>query len=415
MPQDDYYFFFSYASENHKNANKFDSPHNYLDDFFDRLCRRVSDKTGRKASEVAYRDLNRLKMGDFWDVNLIEGLQKSRVVVAVLSPHYLDSEYCGKELAFFQRRWDALVDTSGDHMATHCIVPLYWENSPHCSKRRPAQIVEFFEKLQNTQEGMPRSYPTVGLSQFYHLEEKKAVESLCEVFSERIVELAERPHTLPILPNTKNFRQMESIYSRLTAGAKRAKVASGPAAANVMYLVGTRNEMKSEGIGDKANYGLKREDWQPFQEAPGATVGLLTEEGANQAGVTSLYNLEPTVDLVPHVLQVAKIQNSPVLLVLDREALRISDLASKLRDYDDINFPHCGLVTAGGAQTLDEKVANVFPFKVMPNYPNHIWSIPSNRKGYVDSVASVLGNLKRSLLQTAEPPPEVGGSSVPSL
>lgn len=416
MPQDDYYFFFSYASENHKKATKYGGG-NHLDDFFNHLRTRVWDKSrpGRNDNEVAYRDRNRLKIGDFWDTRLIEGLQKSRVVVAVLSRHYLASANCGKELAFFQRRWDEFVRTvDASDIATHRILPLYWEDSGRCSNGTSAKIMGFFERLQYTQEEMPGNYPIKGLSQLCHLGLKEDVESLCEAFAERIVELAEHRQIMPPLPNPENYTNVESLYSQLTAGAQRPTVASGPTAANVMYVVGTQNEVKAENVADKANYGVGREDWHPFQDAPGATVGLLTQEGANQAGVTNLHNLEPTDDILPLIKQASN-QNSPVLLVLDRQTLRIPTLASKLRDYDVVNFSHCGLVTAGGIQTTDDELAKVFKFKVIPNYPNHIWTLPPDRKRYVDSVASVLGNLRRCLLQTAKPVTAVTGSSVPSL
>jgi hypothetical protein len=415
MPQDDYYFFFSYASENHKNATKWDEPGNYLDNFFDRLCKRVSDKTARKADEVAYRDRERIRIGDFWDKRLIEGLQKSRVVVAVLSPHYLKSENCGKELAFFQWRWDEFVRTAeAPNTFAHRILPLYWEDSSRCTTHSP-EIMRFFKKLQYTQVDMPGNYPAKGLSQLCCLErEKRTVESLCEVLAERIVELAEHPQALPLLPNPEDYINIESLYSRLTTGAQKPKVASGPSVANVMFVVGTQNEMKAENIADQANYSSCREDWQPFRDAPGATVGLLTREGANKAGVTKLHNLEPTDDLVPLIKEAEK-QNSPVLLVLDRETLRLPTIALKLGDYDHVNFPHCGLVTAGGGQTSDEEMAKVFKFKAIPMYPNHIWTIPTDRKVYVDSVASVLGNLRKCLLQTAKPVTTVTRSNVPTL
>jgi hypothetical protein len=417
MPQDDYYFFFSYASENHKNASKWGESGNYLDEFFEQLCKRVSDKSkpARNASQVAYHDRKRLKIGDFWDQVLIEGLQKSRVVVALLSPHYLDSESCGRELALVQRRWEEYVRTAEAPEATaHRILPLYWEDSTCCSRNRSAKIMAFFRGLQGTQEGMPGNYPVKGLSQLCRLCEYKDLESLCEVFASRIVELAEHPNLLPVLPDPGDFMELESLYSRLTRQAEGPKVASGPESANVMYLVGTRREMETVEAVEAVKYGSVREDWLPFAEAPGATVGLLTQEGANQVGVRRLNNLGSPDDLLP-LIEAAKQHNSPVLLVLDHQALSLPHLVSKLKDYDSINFPHCGLVTAGGKETLHDEVVKIFPYKALTGYPNHYWTIPADRGRYVAAVVSVLRNLRGWLMRTAQPVTGLTGSSMPGL
>jgi len=84
---------------------------NYLDEFFDALCREVSDKAAHLSGQVAYRDRRRLKVGDFWGPELIQGLQGSKVLLALISPHYLQSQNCGKELGFFDRRVQEFIKT----------------------------------------------------------------------------------------------------------------------------------------------------------------------------------------------------------------------------------------------------------------------------------------------------------------
>jgi hypothetical protein len=84
----------------------------------------------------------------------------------VLSRHYLASPNCGKELAFFQRRWDEFVRTAeAPNIFAHRVLPLYWEDSGRCSNGISTEIMEFFKRLQHTQEEMPGNYPIKGLSQ----------------------------------------------------------------------------------------------------------------------------------------------------------------------------------------------------------------------------------------------------------
>jgi hypothetical protein len=76
---ENYYFFFSYATENRETAKgrHYAAVRYYLDEFFEDLCNHVSEKTGKNAQEVAYRDRERLRVADFWNEQLVDGLQRS--------------------------------------------------------------------------------------------------------------------------------------------------------------------------------------------------------------------------------------------------------------------------------------------------------------------------------------------------
>src|ERR1700755_802211 len=162
-----YYFFFSYARANHENARweKQGNTGNYLDEFFDALCREVSDRTGRPANQVAYRDQHRLKVSDFWDQGLVDGLQKSRVLISLISPHYLKSSYCGREMAFFHKRFKEHIKLNGDDRQSHRILPLFWLDTEHCLKHAAPSVTTFLKRCNYTQRGMPENYPAVGIAQ----------------------------------------------------------------------------------------------------------------------------------------------------------------------------------------------------------------------------------------------------------
>jgi FxsC-like protein len=91
-----YEFFFSYTRANNDL---------YLKQFFDALSEVVRDKRGLPATtQVGFFDQRELELGEDWDSAIVEGLQTSKVVVAVSSPGYFKSEYCGKEWALFRER-----------------------------------------------------------------------------------------------------------------------------------------------------------------------------------------------------------------------------------------------------------------------------------------------------------------------
>src|SRR5262249_12338756 len=97
-----YRFFFSYASETHRASE------GRLEKFYDALCRRVALKAGSEIDKVAYIDRKRLTVATFWGQELVSALQNSHVLVALISPHYLNSTPCGREIEFFLRRFKML-------------------------------------------------------------------------------------------------------------------------------------------------------------------------------------------------------------------------------------------------------------------------------------------------------------------
>jgi hypothetical protein len=378
------YFFFSYASANHANAewDRHGNRGNYLDGFYETLCKQVSNLTGWPANQVAYRDRQRLKMSDFWNQELVKGLQKSRVLLSLISPHYLRSHNCGRELAFFNRRLDEYVQANGaGEMQAHRILPLFWEDSPVCMKKTTPGLSKFLNRCNFTQQGMPASYPAVGISQLCMLRAGNDYEQLCRSIAERIVELADEIPPLPPLPEQEDFSDLESIYRQLEKEAETYEILNGPGGANVVYVVGTRSEMEASGGMNLDSYAEKREGWLPFSEAPGATIELLTQEGVNQAGLNELHNARLPNNLV-RLIEEAKQKNSAILLVFDRWALRVPHITAKMSEYDQHNFTNCGLVTAGGSEIPDDQIGKIFRTKSLPNYPHHIWNIPMKRDIY---------------------------------
>jgi hypothetical protein len=130
-----YKFFFSYANKDYESAKSTivtnDGPQivNYLKIFFEEVCNRVAGLTDEYPDKVAYRDKDRLKIADFWNIQLVEGLQNSDVLLAIISPAYLRSKNCGQEVQFFIERLNRLP---ADQRQSHRIIPVFWEDIYPC-------------------------------------------------------------------------------------------------------------------------------------------------------------------------------------------------------------------------------------------------------------------------------------------
>ncbi len=86
--QRQYQVFFSYSQSN-------ENP--YLVQFRNELSEMVSTRCGLNREDVLFVDTEALRTGAHWETNIRDALQSTRVLVALWSPHYFSSEWCGRE------------------------------------------------------------------------------------------------------------------------------------------------------------------------------------------------------------------------------------------------------------------------------------------------------------------------------
>lgn len=407
-----YRFFFSYARETYENAqwSRLGQTGNFLEEFFEDLCRKVSDVTGESRKSIAYRDQDRLKISDFWSPNLVNGLQQSQVLISILSPRYLKSVNCGREVEFFRRRFDKWRQNSSVQPESHRIIPVFWVDSIDCLRTVKRDIAKFIDGLQQKQKDTPDNYPAKGLAQFYSLGDINSYSALCWQLAHRIVDLS-NDEPLPQLDGTEDFRNFPSAFD-----SDSVTIASGPSKTNVFYAIGTAQEMQSISCKEIQSYGIEPQDWKPFvSEHPGATIKLITEEGLNAAGQEEPHcNLGPPENLLEKI-GIAQQRNSPVLIILDRDVLKLDRFKRAIQDYDEKNCYHVGLVTAGGTDIIDEVIAEICEFKFKRGEDHHIWAIPKNRESYVQSVTEVVRGLRKKLQQRGAPSINASSERKPEL
>jgi hypothetical protein len=393
-------FFFSYASETHRTSvwRDWGKSGNHLEEFFEALCNRVALDAGEAVDAVGYRDQNRLSLASFWNKELVAALQRSRVLVSIISPHYLGSENCGREVEFFRRRFE-LAQNPVAGLEPPRIIPIFWIDRVLCTTHMSQSVEQFFFDLQLRESGMPPNYPNTGLYPLYNLGDQVPRNGLIDVVAKAILRLSEIP-ALPELPGAGDFKDLPTFFMRPDNRAK-PPVAVGPKGTNVVYAIGTKEEAVQYGFGNMGGYDAARERWLPFLDAPGATIEMATIEGLNTAGQDGhdYHNLGLPSDLNDQ-LRAAKDANSPVLIVLDRTSLKVPAIKSGLRDYDDRDYPHVGLVSAAGSDIDEPLLTETLPTKYGNKRPNHLWIIPGGRPSYVDGVGEVISGLRRALQQS---------------
>jgi hypothetical protein len=401
MSENDYCFFFSYSCADHNNAKRSNvangANHNLLDCFFDQLTRIVSSRIGMDLERVAFRDSKRLELGESWPESLTTSLQCSRTLIALITPQFLKSENCGREIKFFMDRYDRLLAGRPDNRPPHRILPIYWESSADCDRVMPDSVKQFFADIQFKTEDFPETYPATGLRSIVSNGDSRSLENVCDALAGRIVQF-HTENALPPHPDLKPFTELPSLFTPLPDlhCACEPVVASGTGAAQVVFVVGKGDEFASAGHDDITAYGNTPEEWQPFMDAPGATVEAATEEGIRRVGGMACCNWGWPANLVGKITE-AQEKKSPVLLVLDRNSLQLERFRTSMQEYDRNNFNNAGLITAGG-NTSDDDVAQVFEHKFNNFQNTHLWTVPTGRIGFVENVASVIGHIKRKLL-----------------
>ena len=386
---------------------------NLVDRFFDHLRDIVAGRLGLPQAEVAFRDTARLEVGEIWPDALTEGLQQTDTLIALISPNYLRSRNCGREFQFILDRFGLLREERKTEAHTHRILPVYWESPLDLNFERQDSVKQVLDAIQfKTADQMPENYPVKGLRQLMLVSSLSEREKLCESLATRIVAHF-HADPMPKHPQPRPFSQLNTAFGERVPTAQ-LPVGSGPNVAQVVYAVPEQREAATGRLDRADQYAEDRESWEPFSDAPGATVGAATHEGIRRVRGTKYISWGWPDNLMSAVID-ARRRNSIVLFVLDRNAVRLPQYAQPMSDYSVTDLPNTCLVTAAGDNVSDTQIQSVFDTKFVRRHPHHVWSIPTTRNDYVASVETTIAAVKRELMKRGETSTTFRSSSLPIL
>ncbi|SDT67408.1 FxsC C-terminal domain-containing protein [Streptomyces sp. TLI_053] len=353
------YFFFSYARRDHLAGGAF------VDQFFTDLrdeLARIEPEAG--PGELAYRDTERLRIGDDWERQLSRMLGASRTMVALYSPAYFASPYCGKEWTAFDGRTRRHEEQTGESVPA--LIPVLWEPPP---EDLPAEV----RRIQYMQHDFGAEYATGGLRHLLRTDPQgTAYRKVVRVIAERIREAASwRVAELRDL----DLGQVEGCFPveeaapvaarsslvRLFVAARRAgdppAVVGGAGAVNGDRFPAQRSEADSVRTdraaagGDLADgrpggpdgpyqggwYGAHPRDWAPYHPPRLPSLAVQAQQVITRAGhSTSLETVGP--DLAD-ALDRARENNEVSVLLVDPWAAGAEPFRQALRDFDRQNHP----------------------------------------------------------------------------
>ncbi len=240
-----YQFFLSYTRGNNDV---------FLKRFFDELSQAIRDIRGLPpAADVGFFDQTNLELGEQWDQTIVEALQTSRVLLAVASPGYFKSEYCGKEWELFRRR----IAAAGGQPPAPLIKPIVWIRFDIATLSAPVADVQLTfgdpQAIQNARG-------------FKHLLKNlqanvERFNDLIEELAQQITEAADR-HPIPRLANVPPLQALPSAFS--AAAEPRPHVTpTGPKHVRFVFIAADPNTFGTVRVREPylESGGA---DWKPF-------------------------------------------------------------------------------------------------------------------------------------------------------
>ncbi|MFD0894702.1 toll/interleukin-1 receptor domain-containing protein [Luteolibacter ambystomatis] len=179
---------------------------------FQKFCRTLKDlvtvKTDAARTNWSFVDQYGIKNGDDWKDVLVEAVRTSEVLVCLISPRYLGSVWCGRELEVFVRRMGKRAEELPPPAANNFIFPIWWEK-PRDRETLPKKLGRF----NPYDQGYPRSYSEKGLRQLIALNQRKDVQTILETLSELIADSLNKNSPLCHCDEIADFLNFPSAFA----------------------------------------------------------------------------------------------------------------------------------------------------------------------------------------------------------
>ncbi|WP_049657465.1 TIR-like protein FxsC [Kitasatospora sp. MY 5-36] len=322
------YFFFSYARRDYEAEDAF--VNQFFNDLRDELGRLVG--TGVRIEELAYRDTERLRLGDDWAEKLATMLGRSRTMVALYSPAYFASLYCGKEWTAFRGRVRRHHEDTGELIPA--LVPVLWEPV------EPGGLADEVNKIQWAQPDMGEAYARYGLRALLRTAQGGAYEQVVRVVAERVRDAAAR--RLGVLPEF-DLGAVRGYFPPPAA----PPVASSPGMVRLFIAAGRAPEAAAGDSRAGGWYGAKPWHWAPYHPPVQPSLAARAQQVITGAGHTT--TLEEVDTALAEKLDQAREDSQVSILLVDPWVAGGERYRSALRAYDEQNHPVTGVMVPAGS------------------------------------------------------------------
>src|SRR5262249_26218468 len=92
--------------------------------------------------EPVFFDQTEIEPGTKWGERIGTGLKNSKVMVSLISPHYFQSDYCGREFQVFMKRRDNYKSKKNLAETPGLILPVRWLSEERLGRQIPNSVKE---------------------------------------------------------------------------------------------------------------------------------------------------------------------------------------------------------------------------------------------------------------------------------
>lgn len=320
------YFFLSYARSRFRPDDGTD-PDRWVTKFYKDLCQDVGIVTGSPIPGFMDRQI---PAGTEWPDHLAEALANCRVFVALLSPAYFRSEYCGKEWAAFIERVRSQQAGLERPMA---IIPALW------TRMRPQDLPPDLTNMQYIPPGFPPQYTAEGLYGIMKLGRYR------EKYKQTVLQLAHMVKETAEDANLatgriSDFEALGNAFAEYHGGTRGRRSIK-------LRVAAPRHGALPPGR-DSYYYGRTMTEWSPYRDEQHTTPLASYAER-----VVSDLGHEAVVDSVD--APSAEPAESPTVLLVDPWVSRDRAISRELRRADEDPVNVLVPFNAADQETVDEE------------------------------------------------------------
>jgi FxsC-like protein len=365
-----------------------------LERFLTTLDRELRVQSGTPSSGL-FRDSADVQLGEDWAATIEEALRNSLAMLAICSPSYLSSEYCGKEFGVFAER----VRFAKQHAATaqlcpRAIFPVVWM---YPESGLPVNVTE----LQYHNDGFPAAYKEHGLRQLFRLSryEEDALATVTALATALIRSMTGPP--LPALAELKPLKQLRNIFRshpQLSQGVVSGAEFNGPNLVRIVVAAGKREELEQVRTFVSA-YDSEAWSWRPYSPQSTVAIGAEAQIATGKTGLRCEF-VEIDDEVCEKIKEAAR-RNEIVIVLADPWTLKLPTYAERLSPLDQLYLVNCALLvvwnntdqeTAQRTEELETGLRGVFATKITYPPPGHLF------KG-IDSHGELCRQLERALTE----------------
>ncbi|CAM5550022.1 FxsC protein [Streptomyces griseorubiginosus] len=395
------YFFLSYARRDDRGSAFVGR---FYDDLVEELARLGADVSGQQP----FLDVERIGLGMDWESTLGSEIGHCRAMVALCSPAYVNSLYCGKEWAAFESRvlkYREQTDIEVPALIPILWVPLHQAMPPEISRYQYFEPAMGQEYLEQGLMGLLRSAPG-----------GRAYRAVLELVAKRVQHVAD----LFRLPRAQGL-DLGTVRSPFE-GREPAGPGSRTTGHVRVFIAAGVTDPLPEGRQRREYYGPSPLDWTPYHPPVHPTVAYRAQRVIIDEGCTS--TLEVVDGGLGEKLEEAMYNNQTSVLLVDAWAAREGRYRTALSDYDRENHPVTGVLVPchetdeeSGDEKLWADLQQVFRRNWMRrNDPyDPLFQVQVERQRFEDRLARMVVVAQNRLMEKAVPRRLPAGPSAPPM